>query len=141
MKKEYSNGDVTVVWQPDKCIHSAICANGLPEVFQPKDKPWIKADNASAEAIINQVKQCPSGALSYYTAADKQESKTSENMSDTKTKAQVIANGPLMVSGDITVEHADGKTETKKSAAFCRCGHSANKPFCDGSHTKQDFKG
>jgi len=140
MKKEYSNGEVTVVWQPDKCIHSAICANGLPGVFQPKEKPWIKVDNASTDKIIHQVKQCPSGALTYYTK-DGEKSKPVENMSDSKAKAQVIENGPLMISGEITLEHTDGKTETKKSAAFCRCGHSGNKPFCDGSHTKKDFKG
>lgn len=64
--KEYSNGEVTIVWKLDLCIHSAICARGLPSVFQPRDKPWIKQYGASTEAIINQVNKCPSGALSFY---------------------------------------------------------------------------
>ncbi|MTI29678.1 (4Fe-4S)-binding protein [Xanthovirga aplysinae] len=66
VKKEYTNGEVTVVWQPKKCIHSAFCAKGLPEVFQPKEKPWIKIEAASTEQLVNQIEACPSGALSYY---------------------------------------------------------------------------
>ena len=62
--KEYTNGDVTVVWQSGKCIHSAMCVKNLPEVFQPKTSPWIKMDGASSEEIISAVKKCPSGALS-----------------------------------------------------------------------------
>jgi len=58
--KEYSNGETTVVWEAEKCIYSAICAKGLPEVFRPRLRPWIKLDTAKTEAIINQVKQCPS---------------------------------------------------------------------------------
>lgn len=68
--KNYTNGEVTIVWNAEKCIHSAICVKGLPNVFKPKEKPWIKIDNASTEALINQVKNCPSGALSYYINAD-----------------------------------------------------------------------
>jgi len=64
MKKEYTNGEVTIVWEPEKCIHAALCATHLPNVFNPKEKPWIKADAASTQEIIDQVKQCPSGALS-----------------------------------------------------------------------------
>jgi len=64
--KNYTNNEVTIVWEPEKCIHSAICVKGLPDVFKPKEKPWIKMDAASTEALINQVKSCPSGALSFY---------------------------------------------------------------------------
>jgi uncharacterized Fe-S cluster protein YjdI len=47
-------------------MHSAVCWKGLIEVFNPKVKPWIKMDGATTEIIIEQVKKCPSGALSYY---------------------------------------------------------------------------
>jgi len=63
--KKYSNGEVTIVWQPSMCIHSAICFKGLPSVFDPRRRPWIEADKASSSEIIEQVKKCPSGALSY----------------------------------------------------------------------------
>ena len=69
--KEYSNGEMTIVWQPHLCTHSAICARGLPSVFQPKDKPWIKQMADSTENVVAQVKKCPSGALSFYMNHDK----------------------------------------------------------------------
>lgn len=70
MTKEYSNGEVTIVWKPDLCIHSGICARGLPNVFQPREKPWIKPQGATTQEIIDQVEKCPSGALSYYRNAE-----------------------------------------------------------------------
>ena len=61
----YTNGEVTVIWQPEICQHSAICWKGLIEVFNPKERPWIKMDGATTERIIEQVKKCPSSALSH----------------------------------------------------------------------------
>lgn len=66
MIKEYTNGEVTIVWNNTLCCHSAKCVKGLPEVFHPKETPWIKIENASTEKIVEQVKQCPSGALTFY---------------------------------------------------------------------------
>jgi predicted GNAT family acetyltransferase/uncharacterized Fe-S cluster protein YjdI len=71
IKKEYSNGEVTIVWKPEKCIHAGVCVKTLPKVYNPKEKPWIKPENASSEELIAQVSKCPSGALSI-----KQDSKT-----------------------------------------------------------------
>jgi uncharacterized Fe-S cluster protein YjdI len=63
---KYSNGEVTIVWKPGLCIHSGNCARGLPEVFKPREKPWITPEGSTTEKIIEQVKKCPSGALSYF---------------------------------------------------------------------------
>ena len=62
--KRYSKGDVTVVWQPAKCIHSAVCVRGLPQVFDPNRRPWIELASATSEQIVAQMGKCPSGALS-----------------------------------------------------------------------------
>ena len=64
IKKEYSNGEITVVWQSSKCAHSANCVKHLSKVFQPKEQPWIKLENAGSNEIIDTVNKCPSGALS-----------------------------------------------------------------------------
>ncbi|TDQ19136.1 putative Fe-S cluster protein YjdI [Algoriphagus boseongensis] len=64
--KTYTNGEVSVTWEPEKCIHSGNCARGLFKVFNPKRKPWIDMDQATSEEIVNQVKKCPSGALGYF---------------------------------------------------------------------------
>jgi uncharacterized Fe-S cluster protein YjdI len=71
--KEYTNGEVTIVWKPDVCIHSKKCWAGLIEVFDPRKRPWINAEGASTEQIIEQVKICPSGALTYYMNKDKKQ--------------------------------------------------------------------
>lgn len=63
--KRYSKGDVTVIWQPDLCSHSAICFHGLPQVFDPRRRPWIVLDGATGEEVVAQVERCPSGALSW----------------------------------------------------------------------------
>lgn len=68
--KEYTNGEVTVVWQPRLCQHSGVCARNLNSVFQPKEKPWININGASTEEIKNTIDKCPSGALSYFMNAD-----------------------------------------------------------------------
>ena len=62
--KEYSNGDITVVWQSGMCIHSGNCVKNLSKVFQPKTQPWINLDNATSAEIVEAVGKCPSGALS-----------------------------------------------------------------------------
>lgn len=64
MIKTYPKEDVEIVWDNKVCIHSGICARGLSAVFKPRERPWIQVDNATKEAIIEQVNQCPSGALS-----------------------------------------------------------------------------
>ncbi len=63
MSTEYSNDEVTVVWDKTKCIHAAKCVKGLPNVFKPKEKRWIQVEGASAQEIIDQVGKCPSGAI------------------------------------------------------------------------------
>jgi len=62
----YANEEITVVWKPEFCQHSTRCWTQLPEVFNPKIKEWIDPDGASSEKIEQQVKKCPSGALTFY---------------------------------------------------------------------------
>ena len=64
MQKKYEKEGVTIVWKPELCQHAAECVKGSPNVFKPKDKPWIQPEGDSKENIINTVKRCPSGALS-----------------------------------------------------------------------------
>jgi uncharacterized Fe-S cluster protein YjdI len=70
--KEYSNGEITVIWKPKLCVHSGICARSLPNVYKPKEKPWITPENATTEELIKQINNCPSGALTFkYNNDDK----------------------------------------------------------------------
>ncbi|CAN5781679.1 (4Fe-4S)-binding protein [soil metagenome] len=62
--KFYSNNEITIHWQPQLCKHTGICFRGLPQVFDPRRRPWILPEASGTEEIIRQVKACPSGALS-----------------------------------------------------------------------------
>lgn len=136
--KKYSNGEVTIVWKPALCIHSRNCFTGLGEVFHPQELPWITPQHSTTEKIVAQIKKCPSGALSYYMNAEG----PSQEEPPTGIVVEPSVNGPLMVHGSIIVKSADG-TEVKKErvTAFCRCGGSSKKPYCDGSHRKNGFQG
>jgi len=140
IRKEYSNGEVTVVWQPSKCIHSTKCATGLPQVFDPKKRPWVDVDAASTSAIVEQVKQCPSGALSYFMNNQTEEQQAAETAPS--VRVEVMKDGPVLVHGELVVKNSDGsETQKSKVTAFCRCGQSSGKPYCDGTHKKVGFKG
>ena len=137
--KKYSNGEVTIVWKPNLCMHSTICFQGLADVFNPNQRPWITPEKSTTEKIIEQIKKCPSGALSYYLNRD-------EGKEEVKVEAETIVeptpNGPLMVYGNVTIKNKNGELTKKNNAtAFCRCGASSNKPFCDGTHKKINFQG
>lgn len=136
--KKYTNGEVTIVWKPNECIHSTICFKGLGEVFDPRKRPWITPEGASTDKIIEQVKKCPSGALSYYLNRDADDKVKVE----AETIVETMPNGPLLVYGNVTIKDKDGNLMQKNNVtAFCRCGASSNKPFCDGSHKKIGFEG
>jgi uncharacterized Fe-S cluster protein YjdI len=141
MSKEhtYSNGEVTIVWKSDLCIHSRKCWKGLGEVFKPGERPWINPSGASTDRIIEQVRQCPSGALTYRSETRSEEQR---DVGAPVTEIEVTANGPLLVKGGAMVTHPDGRSDThEKTTALCRCGASANKPYCDGSHRRAGFQG
>lgn len=62
-------------------------------------------------------------------------------MSD--VKIAVRNNGPLRIEGDMTILDADGNAfglAGRTVISLCRCGHSENKPFCDGSHNRVGFQ-
>ncbi len=133
--KNYEKDDLTIVWKPAQCIHSAICAKGLQDVFRPNERPWIVPEAASADAIKAQIDQCPSGALGYLEKDEKEES------AERTTAVLVQQGGPLLVSGSLQITKVDGQIENREgNTAFCRCGASANKPFCDGSHRDIEFQ-
>ena len=135
--KTYTNGEITVVWKPSVCVHSKVCWTGLIEVFNPRERPWIKMDGAPTQRIAEQVDRCPSKALSYF--------RNEEHLLTDDIQAESIVepmpNGPLLIYGNLRVKDANGQeTQKNKVTAFCRCGASSNKPYCDGTHVKIGFK-
>jgi uncharacterized Fe-S cluster protein YjdI len=134
--KKYKKEELTIVWEPKKCIHAAICVKELPGVYDPNSKPWIKPENASVEQLKSQIDKCPSGALSY------EQNEITNQIKNMNTEVELMKNGPLLVKGNVDVKSHDGTVVTKeKMTAFCRCGASTNKPYCDGKHKQAGFEG
>ena len=95
-------------------------------------------ENGQTEEIINQVKACPSAALTYFMN-DKVIKESAESIN---TVVEVLKNGPLLVHGNLKVKDTEGNESLKvQTTAFCRCGASQHKPYCDGSHVKVAFEG
>jgi uncharacterized Fe-S cluster protein YjdI len=95
VKKKYTNGEITIVWNPDACIHSRLCWTQLGEVFDPRVRPWIKMEGATTDRIIDQISKCPSGALSFY----RNEDTNPPTEISVETQVETIQNGPLLVYG------------------------------------------
>jgi uncharacterized Fe-S cluster protein YjdI/CDGSH-type Zn-finger protein len=134
--KEYSNKEIKVIWNPEKCIHARECVKGLPEVFCRDSTPWINMNAASSEEIMKVVDRCPSGALTYEKVGSEDEGRPSEPCA----RIKVMKNGPLLVEGGCSLIDTEGnELSGQGSYALCRCGRSGKKPFCDGTHTKIEF--
>lgn len=143
--RDYSNGEITVHWRPSKCVHSTICYKKLRSVFDPARRPWIRMDKGTTDEIIDIVNQCPTDALTYSrdNKSDQPESKAVEINEEkpATTNIQIMENGPAIISGDFSLTDINGEKLAKADTiALCRCGTSANMPYCDGSHNDSAFK-
>lgn len=151
-EKIYRTDEVEVVWKAAACIHSANCAKSLPAVFDPDARPWIRPEGASADELLAAVRGCPSGAL---TARDLRPSgeapavdgsvsavaASGEAEDPGLTRVRIRTRGPVLVPGPVAVQLPDGTIERHEgNCAFCRCGSSKTKPYCDGSHRFTDFQ-
>src|SRR5437667_12213004 len=128
LTKEYATDEIVVEWEPRICSHSQNCVRALPQVFDDSRRPWIKADAATAGEVEAAVALCPSGAL-----------RTRRIGAPPATRKQTLelrasANGPLLITGGVRVLDAGCRVlYDGEKAALCRCGGSANKPYCAGT--------
>jgi uncharacterized Fe-S cluster protein YjdI len=139
---KYSNGEVTVQWKPEICVHSAICIKGLPGVFNSGRQPWIDMSQSDTTTIIEQVRKCPSGAISYVMNDSAINATKPAAEAAIITNIEIMKNGPILIKNECHIKYSDGREEVKQGkTALCRCGASSNKPYCDGTHGKVGFEG
>ncbi len=135
--KEYTNGEITVVWKPHLCDHSAICIRELPTVFDIFSRPWIKMDGATTERIIEVVEKCPTKALSWYNnnEPNNTQNQQADKYDNTKTIVTLVKDGPIRLTGNFILFNEDNEPiATENKISICRCAKSLRYPFCDGSH-------
>ena len=134
-RTSYRGRRITIFDNRAICAHAGFCTDGLKKVFRMGAEPWIDADGAAVEEIVATIEKCPSGALSY--AIDGVEATPAAR----PPQVLVTDNGPYAVSGGVElmgVQFGDGAS--REHYTLCRCGASANKPFCDGSHWRVGFR-
>ncbi len=129
----YIGKEITIHDDRGICSHAGFCTDGLPNVFLMREDPWINPDSETVEKIIETIKKCPSGALSYTIDGIKYDNFFNEK------EIVITENGPYHITGDIELA-GDFEPQTQNHYALCRCGHSKNKPFCSGQHWYEKFK-
>lgn len=129
----YRGKKITIHDDRGICSHAGFCTDGLPKVFQMRVEPWINADAETVDTIIETIRKCPSGALSY--SIDGVLYDTFSEQPD----IQITENGPYYVTGGVALIDAD-HPDSEEHYALCRCGELRNKPFCDGQHWYHNFK-
>jgi len=133
---EFKGKEVSILDNEGICSHAGFCDGSLPKVFFTfeNEKRVSHPDNASKDEVINTIKKCPSGSLSY-----KLEGKVYDEQ-DRECSIFVSRDGPLYIAGYPELKDEIGsKPDSKEHYALCRCGASKNKPFCDGGHFKVKF--
>ena len=123
--RAYTAPGVRVYYDGGRCLHFAECVRGLPQVFDAKKRPWIQPENASAEEVAEVVRRCPSGALHYRLEGGPPEEP------EQPTHVELVANGPINLRGDLSVEVPGGDQMREVRASLCRCRRTQNEPFCD----------
>ncbi|HEX2718608.1 MAG TPA: (4Fe-4S)-binding protein [Gemmatimonadaceae bacterium] len=131
----YATDEITVSFDPTRCIHAAECIRTAPAVFDSRRKRWIRPDLGTTDEIVTAVGRCPTGALSYVLPNGPVEGPAPE------AAIVVRRDGPLYLRGAIRIEREDGGVvaETLR-VALCRCGATKNAPFCDNSHREIGFR-
>jgi uncharacterized Fe-S cluster protein YjdI len=136
MRKKYTARDVAVSYDARLCIHARRCVEGLPSVFDPEARPWIRPDHADAGAIADVIRRCPTGALQLEPLTSVRPEEPDPDVTVTMER-----DGPLYMRGAARLEDGKGDAwETGARFALCRCGGSGNKPFCDGTHRTMGFE-
>ncbi|HEX5921845.1 MAG TPA: CDGSH iron-sulfur domain-containing protein [Nitrososphaeraceae archaeon] len=137
-RRDYPGKEITVHDNRRICSHAAECVNNLSSVFKLGSRPWINPDGSKMNDIIEVVRRCPSGALSY--SIDGVEYRDPEEQRN--PTVTVLKNGPYHITGGIELIGENiqfGEGASKEHYTLCRCGASENKPFCDGAHKSSKF--
>lgn len=135
-KRTYEDESIRVFWDSALCIHVGVCLRDGAGVFDVGRRPWVDLGLADVETIVTAIEGCPSGALRYERLDG-----GSDEEAQVPTTVVPMPSGPLAVRGDIRVTDRDGgEFPVGPRATLCRCGASANQPFCDLSHRRVRFR-
>jgi CDGSH-type Zn-finger protein len=114
------------------CTQAGFCGDRFTKVWMMIEDT---ADPAVRQRLMDMVSKCPSGRLAYQVPPDPSDVEPAFEPS-----IGIEPNGPVWIRGGIPVVSEDGTPyEVRNRQTLCRCGHSRNKPFCDGMHRVVGF--
>ncbi|MEL6584589.1 MAG: CDGSH iron-sulfur domain-containing protein [Pseudomonadota bacterium] len=120
--------EVTVSYTPLLCSHAAECQRLSLEVFNPKARPWVQPEHGTLESLRAVVAACPSGALRLG------EGEPARHLDPEGMSITVMKDGPYAVTNIPAPATSEADGPSARKYVLSRCGHSKNKPFCDGTH-------
>jgi CDGSH-type Zn-finger protein/uncharacterized Fe-S cluster protein YjdI len=128
---EIEGEKLTLLYEGKKCIHSRFCVTWGPRVFLANvEGPWIHPDAMDVDALTEIAHVCPSGAIRYRRKDGKpDEAPPPVNLLAVREAGPYAFRAELVLDGD----------PVGYRATLCRCGHSKNKPYCDGTHKSVEF--
>jgi CDGSH-type Zn-finger protein/uncharacterized Fe-S cluster protein YjdI len=131
----YTGENADVTYSLRRCIHAKECVTRLSTVFNLDQRPWIQVGATDGDVLADTVERCPSGALHHI-----RKDGGAAEATPVENRITLWPNGPIQIYGDLHIVAAGVDVENETRATLCRCGASQNKPFCDNSHQKIDFK-
>jgi uncharacterized Fe-S cluster protein YjdI len=135
--RTYRTEHIEVRWEPRLCVHVGECFQGLPDVFDPWSRPWVRPAAADPDDIAEVVMRCPTGALHFRRLDGGPQE---EDVIGDVTLA-ALPDGPMQVRGKVRLVDGEGNVVREDTRlALCRCGASRQKPFCDGTHRLIGFR-
>ncbi|MEO0425364.1 MAG: CDGSH iron-sulfur domain-containing protein [Pseudomonadota bacterium] len=122
---------VTVWYTPVLCSHAGECQRLASAVFDPKREPWVQPQGAEIGPLLKALSACPSGALRLGVEGDVTQA---QHLTDGDVEIRIERHGPYHVRNVRLDAEFNGAGASRTKYVLCRCGHSRNKPFCDGTH-------
>jgi CDGSH-type Zn-finger protein/truncated hemoglobin YjbI len=136
-RDEYDGVGVQIFDNRGICAHSGFCTDRLASVFHVEKEPFVTPSGGRMDEIIQAVRACPSGALSYGINAVEARAHVDQKR---PPAIEVSKDGPYRITGGVRLVDEVGKDvlraegSSREHYSLCRCGHSQNKPFCSGMH-------
>jgi CDGSH-type Zn-finger protein len=130
--KAYGSDEVGIDDDRALCVHAGFCGTKVTNAWKLAARDELTT--ADRTQLVAMAQHCPSGALLAHLGGVELEPAL-------PVEVVLMPDGPLWVTGGVPVERSDGvELEPRNRITLCRCGASANKPLCDGSHSEAGFR-
>ena len=141
-RDDYKGQQIEIFDNRGICAHSGFCTDRLASVFHIGQEPFVTPSGGRMDEIIQSVRACPSGALSYAIDGVEARNQVDQNR---PVSIEVAKGGPYRITGALDLVDEQGRDipraegSSREHFSLCRCGHSQNKPFCSGMHWSIQF--